>query len=78
MRNLKDNRVHLLLYFFGGHHTNASDFTIIKKLQKHVNVIPIIPKADSFTSDELLRMKIDIINSGIDRNVNFFDCFDAI
>lgn len=32
MKNLKDNRVHLLLYFFAGHHTNACDFTMLKEL----------------------------------------------
>lgn len=58
---MKDDRVHLLLYFFGGHHSNASDYKILKRFQKYVNIIPIIPKADSFKEDELQRMKLDII-----------------
>jgi len=48
INNLSDHRVHLVLYFFDGHHVKASDFTMIKRLQKYVNVLPIIPKADSF------------------------------
>jgi len=61
LREIKDNRVHLLLYFFGGHHTNAADFNNLYKLKKYVNILPIIPKADSFRTEELLRMKTDII-----------------
>ena len=62
LASIVDNRVHLLLYFFNGHHTNANDFTMLRKLQKIVNVIPLIPKADSFTPLELLRMKMDVVN----------------
>jgi len=78
MRDLKDNRVHLLLYFFGGHHTNASDFNNLSKLKKYVNILPIIPKADSFRTEELLRMKTDIIVNSQDRGIMFFDCIEAI
>lgn len=60
---VEDSRVHLLLYFFGGHHSNASDFKMIKKLQKYVNILPVIPKADSFKESELYNMKMDIIET---------------
>lgn len=43
-----------------------------------MNVIPVIAKADSFTSEELFKMKLDIINTAIDRGVKFFDCDKAI
>lgn len=43
-----------------------------------VNVIPVIPKADSFTPKELLRMKLDILNTAIERKIRFFDCAGAI
>lgn len=39
------------------------DFIILKKLQKYVNILPIIPKADSFKEDELYNMKLDIISA---------------
>ena len=32
LNQIKDNRVHLVLYFFDGHHTKAIDFSMIKKL----------------------------------------------
>ena len=43
-----------------------------------MNVIPVIAKADSFTSEELFKMKLDIIITAIDRGVKFFDCDKAI
>ena len=54
---IDDKRVHLLLYFFGSSHPLSNDFTIMKKFQKYVNVIPVIAKADSFKPDEMMRMK---------------------
>lgn len=41
-------------------------------------MIPVIAKADSFKPNELLKMKLDIINTAIDRKVKFFDCNYAL
>ncbi len=41
-------------------------------------MIPVIAKADSFKPNELFKMKLDIINTAIDRGVKFFDCNLAI
>ena len=59
---MADNRVHLLLYFIQGHHLTAADFLMLREFQKYVNILPIIPKADSFTPKELYKMKINVIN----------------
>ena len=68
-----------MLYFFGSSkHTNSSDFTVLQDFQKIVSVIPVISMADSFKSNELLRLKLDIINTGIDRKVKFFNCVAAL
>lgn len=76
---IEDRRVHLMLYFFGaGHHTNASDFTILQRFQDLVNILPVIAKADSFKPNELQRLKLDILNTAIERRVRFFDCAGAI
>jgi septin family protein len=32
LKNIHDNRIHLLLYFFDGHHTKPGDLSMIKKL----------------------------------------------
>ena len=78
INGIKDQRVHLLLYFFGSHHSNLCDFIALKKLQRYVNVIPIISKADSFKPDELGKMKLDILVEAFDRKVAFFDCLEAV
>jgi len=79
MKRIKDNRVHLMLYFFGsGHHTNASDFTILQRFQRIVNIIPCVAKADSFVGEEMSKIKLDIITNASDRDVKFFDCDGAI
>ena len=46
---MQDNRIHLLLYFFDGKYANANDLTNISKLQKYVNVLPVIGKADGYS-----------------------------
>eukprot|EP00347_Sterkiella_histriomuscorum_P009092 403342549 len=78
INKIPDNRVHLLLYFFNGHHTNECDFDMIKKLQRFVNILPMIAKGDSFKPDELLIMKNDIAITARNRDIHFFDCIHAI
>ena len=75
---MEDNRIHLLLYFFDGHHTKPGDLTMIKKLQKYVNIIPIIAKADSFKRNELIRIKSEIVTRAKERKIEFFDCYKAL
>ena len=47
---LPDPRVHLCLYFLNGHHIKKADLEFIKSLSGYVNILPIIAKADSFTT----------------------------
>ena len=62
-----------MLYFFGSSkHTNSSDFTVLQDFQMIVSVIPVIFKEDSFKTNELLRLKLDLINTWIDRKFKFF------
>jgi septin family protein len=68
-----------MLYFFGSsHHSTDNDFIFLKQFQTLVNVIPVIAKADSFKSQELLALKSDIIYNANKRKVTFFDCIEAI
>ena len=68
-----------MLYFFGNSkHTNASDFTILQDFQKNVSIIPVVAMADSFQDNEMHRLKIDILNTALDRRVNFFNCAAAL
>ena len=78
INNMEDKRIHLMLYFFDGHHVKASDFIMIKRFQKYVNIIPVIAKADSYTEEELKTFKLDILCTAAERGVKFFDCGEAI
>ena len=75
---MEDKRIHLMLYFFDGHHCKISDFVMLKRFQKYTNIIPIIAKADSYKEEELKSFKLDILTTAADRGVKFFDCNAAI
>ena len=49
-RELPDPRIHLCLYFLNGHHIKQADLDFLKALSSYVNILPIIAKADSFTT----------------------------
>ncbi|OBR12580.1 Septin [Colletotrichum higginsianum IMI 349063] len=55
----KDKRVHAMLYFITptGHGLRELDIELMKRLAPRVNVIPVIGRADSLTSVELLQSK---------------------
>lgn len=72
-RKVDDQRIHLMLYFFEGHHTKEQDFLSVKAFAEHTNVIPIIAKGDQYTVDELKQVKKDIINKAKEMKVGFFD-----
>lgn len=59
---LDDTRIHCCLYLISpfGHGLRATDLITMKEIDKKVNLIPVIAKADTITKDELtaLRKKI--------------------
>ncbi|CAG0883831.1 unnamed protein product [Darwinula stevensoni] len=62
-RNLSlyhDTRIHVCLYFIcpTGHGLKAIDLVCMKKLDKKVNIIPIIAKADCVSKGELQKFKV--------------------
>ncbi|XP_046852201.1 septin-8-A-like [Xenia sp. Carnegie-2017] len=64
-----DTRVHACLYFISptGHSLKSLDLVCMKQLDKKVNVIPIIAKADTISPSELKEFKtkiMDELNSG--------------
>lgn len=64
-----DTRVHACLYFIAptGHSLKALDLVCMKKLDKKVNIIPIIAKADTISKNELQTFK-DQIMSELENN----------
>ena len=59
----KGTRVDACLYFIAptGHVLKSIDVEFMKKIDKKVNIIPVIGKADAFTSEdfELFRKKVN-------------------
>lgn len=58
-----DSRVHACLYFVSptGHSLKSLDLVCMKKLDKKVNIIPVIAKADTIAKSELKQFKDKII-----------------
>jgi septin 3/9/12 len=56
---IPDSRVHAILYFIAptGHALTPLDITVMKKVSKFANVIPVIAKSDSLMPDELVAFK---------------------
>jgi septin family protein len=63
LRQTQDNRVHLVLYFFGGGHTiREADFKVLQRICRVANVLPIVSLADTFTAKELRDYKRQIMD----------------
>lgn len=61
-RYIQDTRIHCCLYFINptGHSLRPVDVIVMKKLSEVVNVVPVIAKSDSLTSDERDRFKAKV------------------
>ncbi|ESN96275.1 hypothetical protein HELRODRAFT_107434 [Helobdella robusta] len=68
-RNIMDSRVHCCFYFINpvGHGLRPLDITFMKQLDKKINIVPVIAKADTLTKQELLKLK-KIIMSEIEKH----------
>ncbi|TKR61016.1 hypothetical protein L596_028186 [Steinernema carpocapsae] len=66
---IPDRRVHLCLYFIAptGHGLKRLDIECMKNLHDRVNIIPVIAKADTLTTHELVQFK-KRINGDIAKN----------
>lgn len=49
----------------------------MKKLQKYSNIIPILAKGDSYTSEEIKAIKLALINQAHDHKIEWFDCLEV-
>lgn len=61
-RFIHDTRIHCCLYFINptGHGLRPVDVIVMKKLSEVVNVVPVIAKSDSLTTEERLRFKAKV------------------
>lgn len=73
LKKIVDTRIHLVLYFFDGHHPKDQDFHSVRVIQEYSNVIPILAKGDSFTLEELKHVKQKIVKRAKELKVEFFN-----
>ena len=61
-KKVEDTRVHACLYFISpiGHGLKPLDLEVMLDLQDIVNIVPVIAKSDSFTSEELRKFKQNV------------------
>eukprot|EP00794_Sanderia_malayensis_P018894 gene18894-20796_t len=71
---VQDSRVHCCLYFIAptGHGLKPLDIEFMKKLHGKVNIVPVIAKADTLTSEECARFKKTILKEIEDNNINIY------
>lgn len=71
---ITDTRVNACLYFIAptGHSLKALDIEFMKRLHKKVNLIPVIAKSDTMTSEEIAAFKERVSCDICDGNVFFF------
>lgn len=70
-----DNRIHACVYFIQptGHSLKALDVTVMKKLHKKVNLIPVIAKSDTLTEEEVLAFKQSIMTDIANQQIEIFE-----
>lgn len=73
LKKIVDARIHLVLFFFDGHHPKDQDFYSVKAIQEFTNVIPILAKGDSYTVQELSVVKKKIVERAEELKVDFFN-----
>ncbi|XP_076271821.1 septin 7-like protein pnut isoform X1 [Rhynchophorus ferrugineus] len=70
-----DQRVHCCLYFIqpSGHGLKSLDIEFMKRLCDKVNIIPIIAKADTLTSEECNLFKKQILNEIAQHKIKIYE-----
>ncbi|XP_018336038.1 septin-7 [Agrilus planipennis] len=74
-KQIPDQRVHCCLYFIqpSGHGLKSLDIEFMKRLCDKVNIIPIISKADTLTSDECNLFKKQIMNEIAQNKIKVYE-----
>lgn len=75
-----DQRVHCCLYFIqpSGHGLKSLDIEFMKRLCDKVNIIPVIAKADTLTSDECGLFKKQILNEIAQHKIKIYEFPDTV
>lgn len=78
-KQVPDQRVHCCLYFIqpSGHGLKSLDIEFMKRLCDKVNIIPVIAKADTLTSDECALFKKQILNEIAQHKIKIYEFPDT-
>lgn len=79
-KQVPDQRVHCCLYFIqpSGHGLKSLDIEFMKRLCDKVNIIPVIAKADTLTSDECALFKKQILNEIAQHKIKIYEFPDTM
>ncbi|XP_044735810.1 septin-7 isoform X2 [Chrysoperla carnea] len=74
-KQIKDTRVHCCLYFIqpSGHGLKPLDIEFMQRLCDKVNIVPVIAKADTMTTDECQLFKKQILNEISQHKIKIYD-----
>ncbi|XP_061485375.1 septin-10-like isoform X2 [Rhineura floridana] len=72
--NYDDTRIHVCLYFISptGHSLKTLDLLTMKNLDRKVNIIPLIAKADTISKTELQQFKVNIMNELVNNRLQIY------
>lgn len=78
-KQVPDQRVHCCLYFIqpSGHGLKSLDIEFMKRLCDKVNIIPVVAKADTLTSDECALFKKQILNEIAQHKIKIYEFPDT-
>lgn len=68
-----DPLVHCVLYFIAPHRLKPVDIAFMKELHEKVNLIPIIAKSDTMTSEEKRDFKVEVRDTLERHGINVFE-----
>lgn len=71
--DIDDRRVHVCLYIFPSDSMHEDEINGINLISTQCNLIPIISKADMYTSDELEKRRAELINLCQTNNIRIYD-----
>lgn len=75
----KDTRIHLCLFFIKGPRCENRNLEVMRRLQRYVRIIPILAKADSYTSiGQIQDIKRHILDEICNHDIELFDCGRAM
>lgn len=79
-KQVPDQRVHCCLYFIqpSGHGLKSLDIEFMKRLCDKVNIIPVIAKADTLTSEECGLFKKQILSEIVQHKIKIYEFPDTM